>query len=241
MISWENAQIRRWVALHPWQQLLQKRLRKTRPGWRQKAPRLPSPSSWPSSGPRREHHASTCTRHAQPPFLRKSPDTELRLLLVPFPRRLIINEFVVSAPRHYRFRVGGSVCNQGAFRSSHSGSVCLAHPNQQASPPSGRSGRRHLCPLSVRPSPNWPALLSGLAGCGCSLPPLPCPALRGPGRPGQGALPPPGYQARGGAGPARPALAVEGARRVLLAVIPAWAFYLGAAGEAGGGDTGGGP
>lgn len=91
LISWENVQLRWWVTLHPWQRLLQERLRKTSPGGRQKPPRLPSPSSWPRPGPPQEHHASTCIRHAQPSFLRKSLRMELLLLWVPLPRRLLIN------------------------------------------------------------------------------------------------------------------------------------------------------
>lgn len=55
--------------------------------------------------------------------------------------------------------------------------------------------------------------------CGCFSPSL---LLR---------LPPPWYQARGGAGGAHPAPSVERAKRVLLPVILAGDFYLGAAGR----------
>ncbi|CAD7681967.1 unnamed protein product [Nyctereutes procyonoides] len=185
---------------------------------------------------------------SHPSYIR-APEMELRRRLVTFPRRLIINQ---DHSRWVEATIDSGLGAQfatraGAFRSGPLRKRAPGPPRAARQPPAAlrRPGRRHLYPRRVRPSPSWPALLGGLAGRGCSIP-LPCPAVScpaplGPSRPGHGALPPPGYQARGGAGPARPAPAVEGARRVLLAVIPARAFYLGAAGEAGGGDTGGGP
>lgn len=233
-------QIGWWVALHPWQQLLQKRLGKTRPGRRRKALRLPSPSRWPRPGPWREHHASTCTRHAQPPFLHKSPEMELRLLLVPFPRRLIINQDrSFWAADTVNSGLGAQFATRVHF--GHPTPGACARSTQTSTPARPLAGGDAGIFTRSVSGPPPTGLLCSRGWRGAAAPSLLCPALPGPARPGPGALPPPGYQARGGAGPARPAPAVEGARRVLLAVIPARAFYLGAAGEAGGGDTGGGP
>lgn len=200
-------QIRLWVALHPWQSLLQEILGKTSPAGRQKPLRSPSPSSWPRPGPRREHHTSTCTRHAQSPFLRKSLGMELLLLRVPLPRRLLINRIgSFRATASIDAGLGASLYNLGA-----STSVIPPWEREQSapipphsSPPSCGTGRRHL----LYPHCAWPSPQAGLLctrrWLGAAVLSLLCPAL-----PCYCALPPPGYQARGGAGPARPAPAVE--------------------------------
>ncbi|CAK7312689.1 hypothetical protein VULLAG_LOCUS16974 [Vulpes lagopus] len=181
---------------------------------------------------------------SHPSYIR-APEMELRRRLVTFPRRLIINQ------DHSRWAeatidsgLGAQFATRaGAFRSGPLRKRAPGPPRAARQPPSAGRDAGTFTGAGSGPPPAGPLCSGGWRGAAAPslCPALPCPAPLGPSRPGHGALPPPGYQARGGAGPARPAPAVEGARRVLLAVIPARAFYLGAAGEAGGGDTGGGP
>lgn len=146
----------------------------------------------------------------------------MRLLRAPISQQLIINpdsSFPVEATIGEWFR--GSFCNQ-----SECISVILFQEHWQG-PPS-LPLQPALLPVQMLafslPSqcltlPQLACFALSLVGCGCSSP---TPEL---------ALPPPGHQARGGAGLSRPALAVERARGVLLPVILTRDFYLGAVGR----------
>jgi hypothetical protein len=135
---------------------------------------------------------------------------ELGQLPVPLPRRLIINSgfsFPIAAILHSGLR--GPLCNLAMDILVQivvpTPAQCLARP-QPASPGFGAGGARLLHP---------------------SLPALPCPALPCPALPG---VLPPGYQARGGAGPARPAPRCRKGRASVTRGHWAGAFYLRAAG-----------
>lgn len=110
--------------------------------------RSSSPSSQPRPGPRWEHHASTCTPRAQPPFLCKSPGIELRLLRVPLSRRLIIKR--VGSFRdaaHIDVGLGGGLTWQP-------GRVHFGHPTGERvqGSPSPRSPARPLAGPTPAPS-----------------------------------------------------------------------------------------